>query len=138
MTSPDNITVEGSDAKSVDYTPNNNDNVILMTAGSTADVNVFLPPPTPSSQGMNLYIKKIDSGDKHIIIDANTNGSTIDGSNSMHLIDQYAGVEVFCNGSAWYCLADSRSAKTAGYTGSLDCATASVGTYSNGVLVSVA
>lgn len=135
---PDIVVAEGIKTITDEgYTPNSSNYCLLFSTGNS-DRTLTLPAPSPEIQGQRLFVKKIDSGSGDVIIDAATNGATIDGSNTMHIADQYGGVEIFCGIDTWYCLADGRAPKTAGYTGNLDCATTAVGTYQNGHLVSVA
>ena len=118
-----------------DYTANDKDYLLMFDTGDI-DRTLNLPFPKPENQGLRLFIKKIDDGTGNVIIDPGD--STIDGSNDMRLVVQYAGVEIVNNGTEWLCLSDGRAPKTGGFTGNLDCATAAVATYRNGHLVSVA
>jgi hypothetical protein len=118
-----------------DYAPKISDNLIFVSTGNS-DRTITLPLPVASIQGMRLFVKKTDSGSGDVILDASTNGATIDGSNSMKIIDQYGGVEIVNDGSTWYCLSDGRAPKVIGFTGDLDCATTSVASFINGHMVS--
>lgn len=129
---------EGLKAISADYSPTIADHNLFCTTGSSAHLTITLPAPL-NNQGMKLFIKKVDSGNKTVIINANTNGSTIDGANTVTLTAQYAGVEIVCSGSSWYCVSDSRASKSGtGVTGTFDAAGANVLTFVNGVATSVA
>ena len=123
---------------SANYDVDVNDHCIFVTTGNS-DRTIKLPSPLTldGNQGMRVFAKKIDSGSGDVILDAATNGSTIDGSNTMHLADQYAGVELVSDGVEWFCVNDSRSAKTAGHTGDVTIG-ASTATFNNGILVSIA
>lgn len=87
----DSEQAEGLKNISGDYAPTIADHNLFCTTGSAAHQTITLPAPL-NNQGMKLFIKKIDSGNKTVIIDANTNGSTIDGANTVTLTDRYAGV----------------------------------------------
>lgn len=132
------LSVEAIKAIAANYDAQIGDYILECTTGSSGHLTVALPAPSPSIRGMHLLIKKVDSGNKNVIIDANTAGGTIDGANSITITDRYAGVAIYCNGATWYTAYDGRAPKTAGYTGTLDAGSAAVGTFTNGILNSVA
>ena len=112
------------------------DYALIFSTGND-DRTLTLPAPSTANQGQRLFVKKIDSGTGKVIIDADTvGGSTIDGETSIDVDTQYGGVEILCTGNIWVGLAEGRTPKSLGYSGALDCATTSVGTFVNGHLVS--
>lgn len=61
---------------------------------------VITLPLVAASLGKTVYIKKIDSGREHVIIDGN-GAETIDGEATFDLVLEHESVTVICDGSEW-------------------------------------
>jgi hypothetical protein len=85
--------------KTSDYTATLTDGTIVVDA-SGGDVTISLPAAT-SGEGFKLSIKKIDTSDNNVVIDANST-ETIDGQTTMTWNVPWQGYVVQCNGSGWY------------------------------------
>lgn len=99
---PHSEIAEGIVAISADYDADLDDHLIFVTTGSSANITVKLPAPSAANQGMRILCKKVDSGNKSVVMDANTNGSTIDGANTKTIATQYDYIEVVNTGTVWY------------------------------------
>ena len=78
-------------AKSANYTVVATDVLIPVTTGSSADVTITLPAATGT--GLYLIIKKIDSGNKNVVIDG-AGSETIDGALTKTISTQYGAVVI--------------------------------------------
>lgn len=103
------------EAKSANYVITDSDgvSVVLVTAGSSADITITLPLAA-NNVGRIITIKKVDSGTKAVIIDGN-GSETIDGA-TQTTIGTYsnatytginASMTVQCNGTSWFVLNQS-------------------------------
>lgn len=85
--------------KTIDYTINANDTVILGDATS-GNVTITLPLASIAS-GYRFCIKKSDNSANSVII-ARSGSDTIDGSTSATVTVQYVSITVVSDGSNWY------------------------------------
>jgi len=81
------------------YTPGDNDQVILVDA-SSKDITITLPPAVDYNN-KTFFIKKIDSSINNMIIDGNEN-ETVDENETITTNVQYLSLHVACDGANWW------------------------------------
>lgn len=84
---------------SVDYTVQDDDEIIHVSPGST-DKTIRLPPAA-DSEGRELHIMKKQSGTGGVIIDGD-GSETINGSTTLTLANQYDAATIWCDGVEWF------------------------------------
>ena len=94
--------------KTAGYTALTQDEVILVTTGSSADVTITLPT-TVGRKGKYYIIKKIDDGTKDVIIDGHGD-ELIDGSATLTLLEQYDFALIVSDGTNWQVIAKTITA----------------------------
>lgn len=87
-------------AKSASYTATEDDCVIGVTTGSSADVTITLPPVATTRVGKQLLLIKVDSGNKNIVADGNAS-ETINGATTKTVTTQWSGLRLINTGAAW-------------------------------------
>ena len=85
--------------KTAGYTALTQDEVILVTTGSDADVTITLPT-TVGRKGKYYIIQKIDGGTKTVIIDGHSS-ETINGAGTLALNAQYDVALIVSDGTNW-------------------------------------
>ena len=85
--------------KTAGYTALIQDEVILVTTGSSANVTITLPT-TVGKKGKYYMIKKIDAGTKAAVIDGHGD-ETIDGAATLSLNAQYNVALIVSDGTNW-------------------------------------
>ena len=85
--------------KTAGYTALTQDEVILVTTGSEANVTITLPT-TVGRKGKYYIIKKIDAGTKSAVIDGHED-ETIDGAATLSLTAQYNVALIVSDGTNW-------------------------------------
>ena len=91
--------VINSTAKTEDYTATNNDEVIACDA-SSGFLTITMPAAT-LSEGKDFFVKKIDSSDNSVNIEADGT-ETIDGADIIVMLTQCETIHVVCNGTTWW------------------------------------
>ena len=98
--------------KTAGYTALTQDEVILVTTGSSNDVTITLPT-TVGRKGKYYMIKKIDAGTNHVVIDGHSS-ETIDGATTLTLNAQYDVALIVSDGTNWQVITKTITAPPAG------------------------
>jgi len=91
--------VISSTAKTDDYTATDDDEVIICDASSKA-ITITMPVAAVSI-GKDFFVKKIDSSDNAVNIEADGT-ETIDGADAIIMLTQYECIHVVCDGTTWH------------------------------------